>query len=46
MTFLFDLATDPGERRDLAGQYPEKIRELQRLHIAWDNDVRAQAPNR
>ena len=26
---LYDLATDPGERNDLAGQQPERVRELE-----------------
>ena len=27
-TELYDLASDPGERRNLAGQHPEKVAEL------------------
>jgi arylsulfatase A-like enzyme len=33
---LFDLATDPAEQRDLAGQRPDKLRELL---AAWDEYV-------
>jgi arylsulfatase len=34
---LFDLASDPAERKDLAAQHPEKVREMVAL---WDNYVR------
>lgn len=33
---LFDLASDPGERRDLAGQRPERVAALLEL---WDDYV-------
>ena len=36
---LFDLATDPGERRDLAGVHPDKVATLVKLHAAWENAV-------
>ena len=44
--FLFDLERDPGERRDLAAQRPDKVALLKQLSIAWSNDVNAQAPAR
>jgi hypothetical protein len=28
---LYDLSTDPGERRNVAARYPEKVAELQAL---------------
>jgi arylsulfatase A-like enzyme len=33
---LFDLATDPGERVDLAAQQPERVAELERQLSAWE----------
>ncbi|MGH8017424.1 MAG: sulfatase [Opitutaceae bacterium] len=39
---LFDLESDPGETHDLAGEFPEVVRDLRnRLH-AWRASVRAQ----
>ncbi len=38
--FLSNLVDDPGERRNLAAQYPELVQELLRLHAAWARDVR------
>lgn len=38
---LFDLATDPGEARDRAGEHPEKAAELRRAFLAWFSDVTA-----
>jgi arylsulfatase len=35
---LFNLATDPAERKDLAAEYPDKVRTLVTL---WDSYVRA-----
>jgi len=34
---LFNLATDPGERKDLAAEHPDKLREMVAL---WDEYVR------
>ncbi|MDF2773722.1 MAG: atsA 9 [Geminicoccaceae bacterium] len=45
-TFLFDLASDPGERQDLARQHPDRVAELIRLYVAWDRDVTAQPATR
>jgi len=40
---LFDLRTDPGERRDLAAQRPDIVRQLARLLADWETDVDAEA---
>jgi arylsulfatase A-like enzyme len=41
---LYDLDRDLGEKNDLAGQMPEKVKELrERLH-AWRQEVGAQMP--
>ncbi|MCB1127718.1 MAG: arylsulfatase [Verrucomicrobiae bacterium] len=41
---LYNLATDPGEQTDLAGQEPDKVEELrQRLHD-WRTSVQAAMP--
>ena len=34
---LFDLATDPGERNDLAARQPGKVATLKRLYLAWES---------
>jgi arylsulfatase A-like enzyme len=41
---LFDLAADPGEHRDLAGDRPERARELQARLAAWRQQVGARMP--
>jgi arylsulfatase A len=33
--FLVNLDEDPGERNNLAQTYPEKVRELEALYLAW-----------
>lgn len=38
---LFNLASDIGEQRDLASQYPHKLAELKRRYESWDADVDA-----
>lgn len=38
---LYELASDPGENRDLAAQRPELVAELLGLHEAWDAELRA-----
>jgi arylsulfatase A-like enzyme len=44
--FLFDLETDPGERRDLAAKRPDKVAALRNLYLAWTNDVSSPATAR
>jgi len=38
-TFLFDLATDIGEKNDLAAQRPEIVRELTEAFRVWQADM-------
>lgn len=38
-TELFDLDSDPNERRDLAPQRPDVVAELQRLYARWDSQL-------
>ena len=38
--FLFDLSTDPGERRDLAAARPDLLRKLNGMHREWERSVR------
>ena len=42
---LFDLATDPGERRDLAAERPERAAALKERLAAWRAAVRAAMPS-
>jgi arylsulfatase A-like enzyme len=37
--FLFDLSTDPGERRNLAFRDPERVRELKRALVIWERQM-------
>lgn len=37
---LFDLASDPGEARDLAAERPADLARLQRLHDEWNSQLR------
>ena len=41
---LFDLASDPGERHDLASARPERAKELHRRLVAWRRGVDAAMP--
>jgi arylsulfatase A-like enzyme len=41
---LFDLATDPGERRDLAAERPERAAALKERLAAWRAAVGAAMP--
>jgi arylsulfatase A-like enzyme len=41
---LFNLRDDPGEKRDLAAENPEKAKELHAQLAAWRNDVKALMP--
>ena len=38
---LYDIRTDPGQRKDIAGRHPETVAELHARHEAWWNDVSA-----
>lgn len=40
--YLFDVATDPGERHDLTAAHPEIVRELSAALDKWEKDVAAQ----
>ena len=40
---LFDLRADPGERRDLAAQRPDLVRQLRDLLAVWEKDVDTEA---
>jgi arylsulfatase A-like enzyme len=42
---LYNLKNDPGETIDLAGQYPEKLKELAALLSGWQHGVSAQFPD-
>jgi arylsulfatase A-like enzyme len=37
--FLFDLETDPGEKFNLAGQYPEKVDNLRTMLKDWQDKI-------
>lgn len=41
---LYDLATDPGEQRDLAVEHPERAATLRRMLHDWRRSVDAQMP--
>ncbi|MCE9631454.1 MAG: sulfatase-like hydrolase/transferase [Planctomycetia bacterium] len=43
-TELFDLAADEGERKDLAGERPERVAELLERLAAWRRDTAAAMP--
>jgi hypothetical protein len=32
---LFNLTNDPGERKNLAAEYPEKVKELESAYKEW-----------
>ena len=34
-TFLYDLAKDPSESRDVAAKNPDVVQRLQKIHHAW-----------
>jgi len=36
LPLLFDLGQDPGEAYNLAGRYPERVRELSEVMIRWE----------
>ena len=37
--FLFDLSTDPGERRNLAFRDPERVSELKKALAVWERQM-------
>ncbi len=39
---LFDLSTDPGEKRDVSSQHPERVKEMQVLQAKWKTECEAQ----
>ncbi len=41
---LFDLAHDPGERRDVSREHPEKLAELQKQLAAWEAEMAKAKP--
>lgn len=41
---LFNLATDPGERTNVAADHPDRVDELHGLLIQWRHDVDAKMP--
>jgi arylsulfatase A len=41
--FLFNVKTDPGERKDLFAQQPGTVQKLQQLLMVWERDVEAEA---
>jgi choline-sulfatase len=43
---LFDLARDPHEQHDLAGERPDLVRSAERQLTAWHADLMARSPNR
>jgi arylsulfatase A-like enzyme len=43
-TLLFDLERDPGERRNLFYEQPDKAKELQARLIAWDKEMHQHKP--
>jgi hypothetical protein len=42
---LYDLSKDEGEQRNLAGEDPAKLEELQRELIDWQTSTHAEVPN-
>jgi arylsulfatase A-like enzyme len=41
---LFNLAEDPGEKRDLKGSYPEQLERLKELYRAWEAQMLRPVP--
>jgi arylsulfatase A-like enzyme len=41
---LFNLADDPGERRDLYRKYPEKTNALRKALVAWEKEMAREKP--
>ena len=38
-TFLYDLEKDPGERENLAGQYPDRVAKMKEMQATWLREV-------
>jgi arylsulfatase A-like enzyme len=43
LRFLFDVRQDPGERHDLAGRDPGRVKALRALVAEWEKDVDTEA---
>jgi arylsulfatase A-like enzyme len=43
LRFLFDVRRDPGERHDLVGRDPGRVKALRALVAAWEKDVDTEA---
>ncbi len=43
---LYDLEKDPGERKNIAAKYPDKVKELKRLVSRWRKEVGAKLPRK
>jgi arylsulfatase A-like enzyme len=43
LRFLFNVRTDPGERDDLTGRDPARVRALRERIAAWEADVDGEA---
>lgn len=41
--FLVNLATDPGERNNLADKHPDIVKSLETLHDQWNQELRRKA---
>jgi arylsulfatase A-like enzyme len=39
VAMLFDLETDPAEKRDLSAEHPEMFEELKALYAQWDSSL-------
>jgi arylsulfatase A-like enzyme len=46
LRFLFNVRTDPGEREDLTGRDPARVRALRARIAAWEADVDGEARRR
>ena len=42
---LYDVVNDPGETQDVAGRYPEVVREMRQRYEDWFDDVSATRPD-
>ena len=37
--YLFDLSTDPYEKADVKGQYPDILQNLRKKYLVWEGTV-------